>query len=550
MSDLTGGHLVARTLREAGVRHVFTLCGGHILPIYDGCVNEGLQVVDMRHEQACAHAGDAYARLTRNIGVAVVTAGPGVTDAVTGVANAYSARSPLLLIGGAAPLGLRGLGALQETEQVALLRPITKGSWTVAETRQIPEVLTTAIRNALTGRPGPVFVEIPVDLLMTMIEDRLAPIPRRYVHRAATLADPDDVVRLAHFIARAERPVALAGSGVYWDDAADSLMSFADASGLPVFMNGAGRGTLPPDHPCAFSQARGFALASADLVLVLGAPLDFRLGYGRPPTFADDARVVMIDCDPVELGRNRPLELGLVGHIGRVLDQLAEILPAGLPARFEEWRRRLGQKERDSRGKLEAESASDAVPISHYRWAREIASVVTPETIVVGDGGDVVGCASKFMPVSVPGQWLDPGAFGCLGVGPSFAIAAKLLHPGRRVLLIAGDGAFGLNGMEMETAVRFGLPMTVIIGNDGGWGQIRNPQLSFFGAERAVGTSLPFTRFDRMVEALGGKGAYVTEPGEIRPALEKALDSNDVTCINVVLDPAAYRRTGQVSMAI
>src|SRR5207249_974883 len=239
----------------------------HILPIYDGCVSEGLQVVDMRHEQACAHAGDAYARLTRNVGVAVVTAGPGVTDAVTGVANAYSARSPLLLIGGAAPLALRGLGALQETEQVGLLRPITKGSWTVAETRQIPEVLTTAIRAALTGRPGPVFVEIPVDLLMTVIEDRLAPIPTRYVHRNAALADPDDVVRLAHLVSRAERPVVLAGSGVYWDDAAKPLASFADASGLPVFMNGAGRGALSPGHACAFAHARGWALAGADLAL-------------------------------------------------------------------------------------------------------------------------------------------------------------------------------------------------------------------------------------------------------------------------------------------
>src|SRR5574342_749645 len=223
MADLNGGHLVARTLRQAGVGHIFTLCGGHILPIYDGCITEGVEVVDVRHEQAAAHAGDAYARLTRNIGVAAVTAGPGVTDAVTGVANAYSARSPLLLIGGAAPLGLRGLGSLQETEQVALLRPITKGSWTVAETRQIPEVLTTAIRTALTGRPGPVFVEIPVDLLMTVVEDRLAPIPTRYLHRSAVLADPDDIVKLTHLISRAERPVVISGSGVYWDDAAKSL---------------------------------------------------------------------------------------------------------------------------------------------------------------------------------------------------------------------------------------------------------------------------------------------------------------------------------------
>src|SRR6266508_5087252 len=258
----------------------------------------------------------------------------------------------------------------------------------------------------------------------------------------------------------------------------------------------------------------------------------------------------MVDCDAVELGRNRPLELGLQGHIDRILDQLVETLPAGLAARFEEWRRRVGQKERESRGKLETESASDAVPISHYRWAREIASVVTPETIVVGDGGDVVGCASKIVPVTRPGQWLDPGPFGCLGIGPSFAIAAKLLNPTRPVLLIAGDGAFGLNGMEMETAVRFGLPFTCVIGNDAGWGQIRNPQRSFWGEARAVATSLPPTRYDRMVEALGGRGALVTEPGELRPALEKAIASDEVWCINVMLDPAAYRRTGQVSMAV
>src|SRR5213593_3053979 len=227
MADLTGGQLVARTLRGAGVRHVFTLCGGHILPIFDGCLSEGVGIIDVRHEQAAAHAGDAYARLTRGVGVALVVPGPGVTDAVTGVANAYAARSPLLLIGGAAPLGLRGLGALQETEQVALLRPITKGAWSVAETRQIPEVLTTAIRTALSGRPGPVFVEIPVDLLLATVEDRLAPIPTSYVHRPRGAADPDGLAALETLLAGAERPVVIAGGGVYWDDAAKSLATFA-----------------------------------------------------------------------------------------------------------------------------------------------------------------------------------------------------------------------------------------------------------------------------------------------------------------------------------
>src|SRR6185503_1143920 len=509
MADLTGGHLVARGLKQAGVGHVFTLCGGHILPIYDGCVTDGIRVIDVRHEQAAAHAADAYARLTRSIGVAVVTAGPGVTDAVTGVANAWSARSPVLLIGGAAPLGLLGLGALQETEQVALLRPITKGAWSVSETRQIPEVLATAVRTALSGRPGPVFVEIPVDLLMTTIEDRLAPIPTGYVHRTRAAVETATLGRLEALLASAERPVVMAGGGVYWDDAAASLAAFAERAGAPVFMNGAGRGTLPVDHPNAFFQTRGWALSHADVVLVLGTPLDFRLGYGRPPTFAEDARVAMIDVDPVELGRNRPLELGIAGDIDVSLRQLTGALPAGVAARRAGWLAELSRREAEGRAKLDDLAATDQSPVSHYRWASEIARVVTRDTIVVGDGGDVVNCAAKFVPVHRPGQWLDPGPLGCLGVGPSFALAAKLLRPEHRVLLISGDGAFGLNGMELETAVRFKLPFTCVIGNDGGWGQIRSPQVSFFGESRAVATSLPTTRYDRMVEALGGRGAFI-----------------------------------------
>ena len=550
MADLTGGQLVARTLKQAGVGHVFTLCGGHILPIYDGCLDESIGIIDTRHEQAAAHAADAYARLTRGVGVAVVVPGPGVTDAVTGVANAYAARSPVLLIGGAAPLGLRGLGALQETEQVALLRPITKGAWSVSETRQIPEVLATAVRTALSGRPGPVFVEIPVDLLMTTIEDRLAPIPTGYVHRTRAAVETATLGRLEALLASAERPVVMAGGGVYWDDAAKSLAAFAERAGAPVFMNGAGRGALATDHPNAFFQTRGWALGHADVVLVLGTPLDFRLGYGRPPTFAEDAKVAMIDVDPAELGRNRPLELGIAGDIDVILRQLTEALPRGLESRGAPWRAELRRREGEARAKLVELAATDQAPISHYRWAWEIACAVTRDTIVVGDGGDVVNCAAKFVPIDRMGQWMDPGPLGCLGVGPSFALAAKLLRPDQRVLLVSGDGAFGLNGMELETAVRFKLPFTCVIGNDGGWGQIRSPQVSFFGEGRTVATSLPTTRYDLMVEALGGRGAYVTDPSEIGPVLARALASDEVWCVNVVLDPEAYRKSGQVSMAI
>ncbi|HKB27209.1 MAG TPA: thiamine pyrophosphate-dependent enzyme, partial [Methylomirabilota bacterium] len=518
--------------------------------IYDGCLTEGIRLVDFRHEQAAAHAADAYARLRKNVGVAIVAPGLGVTDAVTGVANAYAARSPVLLLGGAAPLALRGLGALQEMDQLALMRSITKGAFTVPETRQIPEVLTTAIRTALSGRPGPVFVEIPVDLLMTTLEDRLAPIPRRYVHRPRPAAEPEAVARLERLLAGAERPVVIAGSGVYWDDAAKSLAAFAERAGVPVFMSGAGRGALPTAHPNAFAQARGFALGHADLVLVLGAQLDFRLGYGRPPVFAEHAKVVLVDVDPAELGRNRPLELGLTADLDVLLRQLADATPAGHAARLEPWLATVRGRETESKKTLEGFCASADVPISHYRLAAEIAHVVTPETIVVGDGGDVVGCASKVVPLHRPGQWLDPGPLGCLGIGPPFALTAKLLHPEAPVLLIAGDGAFGLNAMEIETAVRFGLPLTCVIGNDGGWGQIRNPQLSFYGEARAVATSLPRTRFDLMVEALGGRGVLVTDPRAIGPALTRALGSDEVWCVNVVLDPEAYKKTGTVSMAI
>jgi acetolactate synthase-1/2/3 large subunit len=286
------------------------------------------------------------------------------------------------------------------------------------------------------------------------------------------------------------------------------------------------------------------------MVLVLGTPLDFRLGYGRAPSFAENAKVAMVDVDPAELGRNRPLALGLSAHIGLTLRNVGDALPAGLPARLAPWCDAVRKKEDDAQARLLAERCSDAAPISHYRLAHELAAFVDADTTIVGDGGDVVGCVSRIVPLHRPGQWLDPGPFGCLGVGPSFAIAARLLRPDRRVLLVAGDGAFGLNGMEVETAVRFGLPMTIVIGNDGGWGQIRNPQLSFFGAERAVATSLPFTRYDRMVEALGGTGEHVTDPAALRPALERAFAAGGVACVNVELDPAAYRRTGQVSMAI
>jgi acetolactate synthase-1/2/3 large subunit len=549
MADLTGGELVARVLAREGVGAIFTLCGGHVLPIYDACLRHGIRIIDVRHEQAAAHAADAWARLTRGLGVAVVVPGPGVTDAVTGVANAHAARSPLLLVGGGSPLGLKGRGALQEMDQVSLLAPITKGAWAVPEPRLISEYLARAIDVALTGQPGPVFVEIAIDLLMSTVDERDAPLPAPGVRGRAAPA-PDAVDRVAALLASAERPAIVAGSGVYWDGAWDALTGLAERAGAPVFTNGMGRGCLPHDHPMAFQLARGLALREADVVLVLGTPLDFRLGYGQAPAFGDGARVVMVDADGRDFGRNRTLAEGIAADVGRTLAALHAAVPAGLPGRTEGWRRRLRDKERAERRKQDVLAASDQTPITHYRLAAELAAVMDERTCLVADGGDVVTCASKIVPLSRPAQWLDPGPLGVLGVGPPFALAAKALRPDRRVLLLSGDGAFGLNGMELETAVRFDLPLVCVVGNDGGWGMIRSVQQTFYGRERTVATSLPFTRYDRLAEALGGEGETVEDPRRLRPALEHALGGGRVACLNVILDPDAYRREGGGSLAI
>ncbi|HEY7142594.1 MAG TPA: thiamine pyrophosphate-binding protein [Methylomirabilota bacterium] len=549
MAELTGGELVARVLAREGVGTIFTLCGGHILPIYDACLRHGIRVVDVRHEQAAAHAADAWARLTRGLGVAVVVPGPGVTDAVTGVANAHAARSPLLLIGGGSPLGLKGRGALQEMDQVSLLAPITKGAWAVPEPRLISEYLARAIDVALSGRPGPVFVEIAVDLLMSTVDEHDAPLPAA-TSRGRPAPDPEAVERVAALLAAAERPAVVAGSGVYWDGAWDALARLAGRAGLPVFTNGMGRGCLPHDHPMAFQLARGLALREADVALVLGTPLDFRLGYGQAPAFGEATQVVMVDADGDDFGRNRTLAAGLVADVRGTLEALGASVPAKLAARNEAWQRRLRDKEAAERARQAALAASDRTPITHYRLAAELAAVMDGRTCLVADGGDVVTSASKIVPLSRPAQWLDPGPLGVLGVGPPFALAAKALHPEWRVLLLSGDGAFGLNGMELETAVRFDLPLVCVVGNDGGWGMIRSVQQSFYGRERTVATSLPFTRYDRLVEALGGAGETIEDPRRLRPALERALGSGRVVCLNVILDPDAYRREGGGSMAI
>jgi thiamine pyrophosphate-dependent acetolactate synthase large subunit-like protein len=545
-----GGHLVARALAGNGVRCVFTLCGGHIAPIYDGCLHEGIDIVDTRHEQAAAHAADAWARLTRGPGVAIVTAGPGVTDAVTGVANAMLAQSPLVVLGGAAELRLAGRGALQEMEQLPLMRSITKWSATVTDPRRLPEMVHTAIRQATTGIRGPVFLELPFDVLTAQVDDALLPPIAPVVPVGHAPADAHWVAEAAKIIARSHKPVLFVGSQIWWDDAAEVLRELVNRVGLPTVMNGMGRGALPASNPHALNLARKHAFRETDCLIVVGTPLDFRVGYGAG--INANAKVIQLDRDPAQLGRNRAVDVGLVGDARSVLAQLesACVTHGARPERFEPWCETLLGAEDKAQAELQQWELADTRPINHYRLARAIADAIDEDTIVVGDGGDCVALAARVLAPERPGHWLDPGPLGCLGVGAPFALAAKKLYPDKKVLVLSGDGSFGLNGFDFETCVRFGLPVTVVVANDAAWGQIRGPQMMIFGPERAPATKLAPTRYDKVVEAFGGRGFHVEDPTQLTPIIREALASGQTTCVNVPIDPDFVQRIGASKLSV
>ncbi|HEY8491914.1 MAG TPA: acetolactate synthase [Dehalococcoidia bacterium] len=534
MAQIDGGDLVARFLKQEGVDVIFTLSGGHIQNIYDGCLDEGIAVIDTRHEQAAGHAAEGWARIKRRPGVAVVTAGPGVTDTVTAVANAYQNRSPLILIGGAAPDRTQGMGALQEMEQVEMMRPITKWAARVHDTKRIPEYLAKAWRIAMTGRYGPVFLEIPSDVLFGRLEESDVEIPRGYLHRGRVQGDAAAVREAAQLLARAERPVVMAGSLVYWNEAWDTLRQFVETIQAPVFLNGMGRGCIPQDHPLFFSRTRRNALAEADVAVVIGTPFDFRMRYGR--AIGAQTKVIQIDTDPQEIGRNRGVDVGIEGDTGAVLEQILGELD-GTRVEYRDFIDGLREQENKIKEYRRRWMESDRTPIHPLRLCKELAAFVDDETLVVGDGGDIVNLAAQILPVNHPGQWFDPGPLGTLGVGTGFCIAAKFTQPEKRVLMVNGDGAFGLNGFEFDTLVRFNLPVVSVVGNDRQWGQILVGQARMYGRERAVATVLgDNARYDQVVEALGGHGEFVTEPDQIRPAIERAFASGKPACVNVIID--------------
>lgn len=526
-----GGRLAAQSIAAEGVDVVFTLSGGHVMPIYEGCRHEGIRVVDVRHEQSAAHAAEAWGRVKRSCGVALVTAGPGVTGTVTAVAACSSAQTPLVVIGGARPLAQAEWGALQELDQLALMKPITKWAAVCPSTDRISEYVAIAFRHAHSPPRGPVYLEIPADVLF---EEASAVVvgPSRAAPRA--FGDPKEVMKAADLLNSAERPAVVAGSGIWWDEAAKQLSAFVENGQLPTFLNGSGRGSLPPGHELHFQHSRSTALREADVVCVVGTPLDFRLRYGR----FGEGRLIHIHGDSRELGRNRVPDAAIVGDCAAALGILADGVKPPHGGRAT-WLERLREAETEWWDEHRAQIDSDSSPVHHYRLGRELDQVLDPGTVVIGDGGDVVAAVSRVLRVHRPGHWLDPGPFGCLGVGPGYTIGVGAAGFGSNIVCVLGDGAFGLNGLDFDTLVRFSIPAVLVVGNDAAWGEVRIPQVGIYGEEGEVATTLAPSRYDRLCDVFGGHAEHVERPEEIAPALERALASNQPAIVNVMLDPDA-----------
>jgi acetolactate synthase I/II/III large subunit len=523
-----GGRLVAKALKSRGVSHLFTLSGGHLFSIYDGCREEGIEIVDVRHEQSAVFAAEGFAKATRRLGVAALTAGPGVTNGISAIAGAQANGSPLCVLGGRAPELRWGSGSLQEIDHLPFVSPLVKSAETVKEPGRIAATTAAALDLALAAPSGPAFVDYPLDVVFTEAEPEIPPLPEPVAASPAA-----GVEEAAALLAAAERPAIMAGTGLYWARGEGELRALAEALGIPVFLNGLGRGCLPADHELAFSRARGAGLKGADVALVVGVPIDFRLGFGG--SFGEETKIVRLDVAPNALTANRAPQLDLVGDVAVSLAAIRDAALSGEP-RTGPWLAELRAVEEEKRAAEQEELNDSRSPLHPVRVYKELGEVLDRDAIVIGDGGDFVSYAGRFIETYEPGCWMDPGPFGCLGAGPGQAIGAKVAHPDRQVCLLLGDGAFGFAGMEFDTMARHGLGVVGVMGNNGIWALEHHPMKFLYGYSVAAELR-PETRYDQMVEALGCDGILVREPGELRPALERAFESGRPTLVNVLTDP-------------
>ena len=543
MAKIDGGEMLVRALTREGVGEIFTLHGGHLDAIYGACMRHAIRVIDTRHEQAAAHMADGWARTTGRPGVAVVTAGPGVTDAVTGVANAYMDSIPMVLIGGRSPLADDDKLPLQAVDQMGIMRPITKWARSVTHTDRIPEYVAAAFRHAVSGRPGPVFLELPIDVLFARADEEAVDFPEHYRPKNAPGPSRDGLKTALGWLRDAERPAILAGGGVWFAQAAEELTRFAELTNTPVMANSKARGAIPEDHDLCFGgfgaihpAAHGGASASADLVILLGTRVGLFTG-GRNSVIPKDARVIQVDIEPEEIGRNRDIELGVVSDCGEFLRQAIEAARGEKFDEHKQWRERLGAIRFASRHRFDEAIKRADGPIHPARMAHEIAKALDPGAVVVADGGETAAWMSNAWTARYPGRFLSHGYLGCLGIGLPFAMAAKAAHPDRQVFCIIGDGSAGLNFAEFHTAAKNNLAITVVVNNDKQWGMSKHGQELMWGKGRHLATELGMVHYERAAEGLGAQGELVERPDDIAGALKRALNSPRVSCLNIVTDP-------------
>jgi acetolactate synthase-1/2/3 large subunit len=545
MAEIDGGRLFGKALKKEGVEYVFTLNGGHIYNLYEGCADEGIKIIDFRHEQVAAHAAEGWAKVTGKPGVAIVTAGPGVTDAVTGIANAFQAPSPMILIGGNAGISDHLKGGLQDFDSVTFLKPISKFSEQVKKVERIPEYVAEAFRHATTGVPGPSYLEIPIDIVNGKTDEENVRYPQSYRTEARSYGDPEYIKKVVDILKTTERPMVLAGSDIWWNQASEELREFIEMIDSPVFLNAMGRGSLPFEHPNLGNQGRRYGMVKSDTVILIGTPIDFRLGYGSNTMFPQNPKLIEIMMDAGKIGVNRDIDVGVVGDSKAVLRQIMdELRSSGYRSPGRAWVEEVITEDQALKAADEDMLNSDQDPIHPMRVMKELRDVLDYDATVVGDGGDFVTFAARVLKINEPGHWLDPGNFGCLGAGSGFAAAAQLARPGKQVCIVYGDGAFGLTGFDIETYVRFNLPIVSILGNNGAWNQTTQGVLRRGG--RGLGTFLSQeTDYARIMEGMGGYGERVTEPDQIRPALERAFNSGKPALLDVVTDPSvAYADMG------
>lgn len=538
MTDrVTGNALLAEALRRRGVSTIYFLMGGPLIDAANACEERGIRMIDVRHEQAAAMMAHAHSRIQNTPVVCMAASGPGTTNLVTGVANAFIDCAPVIAIGGSSELRQRGRESFQELDQMGIMRPITRWSAQVLDTKRIPEHVELAFQHATEGGTGPVYLDLPGNVLYEEIDAADVAWREPAAPSARRPADPAAVRLAAELLAGAERPIAISGSGVLWSDATDQYRELVEHLRIPFFTTPQGRGAIPEDHELLFAAARSPAFREADVVLVVGTRLNWILGHVSPPRFSADAQVIQIDIDPTAIGRSRGVDVGLVGDAGAVLEQLdaatADIVD---PARHAPWVARLAEVDASRRDAHEAALSNDQVPIHPLRLCKEVRDIAERDAILVVDGQEILNFARQALPTFVPRHRLNSGPLGTMGVGLPFGLGAKVAAPECQVIVVHGDGSMGLNAMELDTAVRHGINVVVVISNNGGWTATERHK---------AGRDLGYTRFDRMAEALGCHAEHVEQPEELRPALERALASGRPAVVNVVTDSTA--RAGTVA---